>query len=708
MTYNASIFIALAGNPNTGKSTIFNALTGSRQHVGNYPGVTVERKEGKTTHAGFTINVLDLPGTYGLGAYSPDETVARNALINEKIDVVINVVDATNLERNLGLTAQLKEMGIPMVLALNMHDMAQGKGLQIDTMQMGKLIGCPVIPVVGSRQQGLEQLLESAVAVYCREKGIQREQPGCPGKCHGCPANAPLPAERLIRYNDDLENTINHLAAILPDEVASGELRPEIMRRWTAIKLLEGDKLISARVAGGTDPGNVLSDAEDSRTFLSQHLGEDPQMLIAAARFGFARGIIRETVQSSTQDELDATARIDRIFLNRLLGLPLFFVIMWALFQITFTVGAYPVAWLEIMFSHLAAAADQISSPLLRSIIVDAAIGGVGGVLTFMPNILLLFLGISFLEGSGYMARAAFVTDRLMHRIGLHGKSFIPMLIGFGCSVPGIMATRTLENDRDRITTIMAVPFISCGARLPVYVLLSSAFFSGGAAANAMFAVYIIGVLVAIATAKLLRVSILRGEPEPFVMELPPYRMPTINSIFIHMWERGWMYLQKAGTIILAASVIVWFLFAMPVKEGESFPVDNPDHSVAGMLGEQLQPIFAPLGFDDKITVALIAGVAAKEVVVSTLTTLYSMEGDSSDASISLEQKVKNHSGLNAASAFALMIFVALYIPCLATLAVIRKETNSWGWALLSGGYSLAIAWVFALIAYRIGMILIT
>jgi ferrous iron transport protein B len=704
---NEKITIALAGNPNSGKTTIFNNLTGARQHVGNYPGVTVERKEGRLKFKNFDIDVIDLPGTYSLTAYSPDEVVARKVIIEEKPDVLVNVVDASNLERNLYLTTQLKELGVPVIIAMNMADMAEAQGIKFDYQLLSQLLGVEIVRTVGTKKQGIEELLETVVNVARRKNDLPEKQ---------------------VKYSSEVEEEIKKIEALLnedtsvTDEAAASlegiiDSRDNCLKRWLAIKLLENDKDVIGTVKSQNGGKQVLEQLAKSQEQLKKISGEDTEMLIVDGRYAFIRGACQESMTFTEEDRLSMTEKIDKVLINRLLGLPIFLGIMWLLFQLTFTLGGPPMEWLDAGFGALGEwAAVHMQEGLAQSLIVDGIIGGVGGVVVFLPNIILLFMGIAFLEGSGYMARAAFVMDKLMHKVGLHGKSFIPMLIGFGCTIPAIMATRTLENDRDRLLTMLIAPLMSCGARLPVYTLLIAAFFHESVAGNILFSIYLIGIALAIIMAKVFRKWLLPGESEPFVMELPAYRLPTIKSVLIHMWERSWLYLKKAGTIILAASIIIWTLFTFPIidPQGNEFESANVqmEQSYAGRIGKAIEPVIAPLGFDWKTGVALVAGFAAKEVVVSTMGTLYSIEDEDAlaeeeEGSVkSFADRAREQSGYTPLVAYVLMLFTLIYVPCMATIAVLKRETNGWKWPMFTIGYTCALAWVVCFIVYRGGLLL--
>jgi len=700
---NKTITIALAGNPNSGKTTIFNNLTGARQHVGNYPGVTVERKEGRVIYGGYDIKVIDLPGTYSLTAYSPDELVARNVLIEEKPDVVVNIVDASNLERNLYLTTQLKELEVPLVLVLNMMDIAEKSGMKIDINLLSQLLGAPIVTVIGTKNQGTVDILKAVLDTY--EGRIKL-------------------TSRTVRYHHEVEDVLTVLQNTLADQVvkmkvAAGTagsymVQPSYPLRWVAVKLLENDREIINKVNSWPGSDKIMAAVKKSRDRIREILQDDPELVVVDGRYGFIRGACQEAVTFSGTNQITTTEIIDKVLLNRVLALPIFLGIMWLLFQLTFTLGAPPMEWIEAGFAALGEwVSSHMPEGLLQSLIVDGIIGGVGGVVVFLPNIMLLFLGIAFLEATGYMARAAFVMDKIMHRVGLHGKSFVPMLTGFGCNIPAIMATRTLENPRDRLVTMLVTPFMSCGARLPVYSLLIAAFFAPEVAGNVLFSIYLIGILMAMLMAKVFKTWLVPGESEPFVMELPIYRMPTLKNLLIHMWERAWLYLKKAGTIILAASILIWGLFTFPTVDENGQPYANAiqqmEESYAGQIGKAIEPVLAPLGFDWQTGIALVAGFAAKEVVVSTLGTLYSIgdeealaEGEATAAK-DFAQRAREQSGFTPFTAYILMLFTLLYSPCVAAIAVIKRETNGWKWPLFTMAYTTALAWIVCFLVYQGG-----
>ena len=707
------ITIALAGNPNCGKTTVFNALTGDRQHVGNYPGVTVEYKEGSCEFGGHKIRVVDLPGTYSLTAHTLDEVVARNFVVDEHPDVVVDIVDASNLERNLYLATQFLELNVPLVLAFNMSDVARSNGLKFDYEQLSELLRAPIVATVGHRREGIDELLETIVRVATTER--ERHQ-------------------HMVHYGLEIQTEIGKLQPLLTEQPGL-EKYPA---RWLVVKLLEGDEEVRAKLlCGGPDMRAVLDHADRSIEHLHKIYGEMPEVIIAEARYGFISGACEEAVESTVQARHDMSDHIDMVLTHPLLGIPVFLILMWLVFQITFTVGKPPMEWIEALFGAVARMLVRVlPDGHLQSVLVDGVIHGLGGVLVFLPNILLLFFCIAFLEDSGYMARGAFIMDRIMHKIGLHGRSFIPLLIGFGCSVPAVMATRTLENRRDRLVTMLVVPLMSCGARLPIYVLLAGAFFGPvlddnghvlrrSYEANAIFSLYVIGIVVAVIMAKVFRKFLLTGLSTPFVMELPPYRLPTVRAMFAHTWERGWMYLRKAATIILAVSVVMWALSTFPAQPkleaqysarigpadaaeaqllAQELAAKKLERSFTGHIGRAIAPLLKPAGLGNwKTAAALFAGLGAKEIVVSTMGTLHSL-GETDARSKALQSRLKGE--MTALQAYALMVFVLLYIPCLATVVIIKKETDSWRWPLFAVAYTTVLAWTAATVIYQGGCLL--
>jgi ferrous iron transport protein B len=711
-----SIKASLAGNPNSGKTTIFNNLTGMRQHVGNYPGVTVEKRSGDISYKGYDIEIIDLPGIYSLTAFSEEEIVARNYILQEKPDVIINIIDSSNLERNLYLTVQLLELGFPMVLDFNMADIASKKGMKVDKELLSELLGAPIIETIGPRGKGTDRLLDAAIEVSERSENKRIEIP----------------------YGDEIENELIRIMTALEDtSVPAGGM----IRRWTAVKLLEQDSEVTARLTENRQQrkDEIIEIVSDSTNHIKNIMRVSPEVLIADARYGFIKGALKEAHEEADDASIDITEKVDTILTNRFLGIPIFALIIYLMFQFVFTLGRYPMQWIELGFGKLSVFLNGvIAHDLLRSLIVDGIIGGVGGVIVFTPNIALLFFAIALLEDSGYMARAAFVMDRVMHRIGLHGKSFIPLIIGFGCTVPAYMGSRILENKKDRLITMHINTFCSCGARLPVYILIAGTFFPAYAG-NVIFSIYLIGIIFAVIMAKVLRATRFRGELEPFVMELPPYRVPTMKGILIHTWERAWMYVKKAGTIILAISIIMWFLFTFPIIGDQEYSQDYQsqlealqqsfaskeitegqyqdqaaaieaemaaeklEFSAAGRMGKFMEPVFKPLGFDWKLVVASISGVAAKEVIVSSLGTLFSI-GGADEASEGLQDRLRGN--YHPLVGYNFMLFTLLYFPCMASMAVFRREAGTKE-MLFQMGYTLALAWTVALIVYQTGRLFI-
>ncbi|MBN1545498.1 MAG: ferrous iron transport protein B, partial [Syntrophaceae bacterium] len=724
------IVVALAGNPNSGKTTIFNELTGAHQHVGNYPGVTVERKEGFRRHGDTELKIVDLPGTYSLTAYSAEELVARNFIIDEEPDVVVDILDASNLERNLYLAVQLIELGVPLVLVFNMSDMARTRGYEFDIEKLSRFFGARIVPTVGHKGVGMKELLD-AITLTATEKvsnvrhndvNISFKSLLPEGSHHQVP---------VINYGKEIEEEIAKIELLVKN---NGAVKGKYDSRWLAVKLLENDKELRAAVVSP----EVNEQVEKSCAYIEKMLGESPETAIAGRRYGFISGACQEAVHSTIEIRHTISDRIDSVVTNRILGLPVFLGMMYLVFHLTFTLGDPPMGWIEGFFGWIAGIVEgswpEGSAGLLQSLLLDGIIGGVGGVIVFLPNILLLFLAIAILEDSGYMARAAFIMDRLMHKIGLHGKSFIPMLIGFGCSVPAIMATRTLENRRDRLTTMLVVPLMSCGARLPIYALIIPAFFSQAWHAPMLWVIYMIGLLLAVASAKILRSTLLKGESVPFVMELPPYRMPTLKGVLIHMWERGWLYLKKAGTIILGISILLWAMTTFPGLSDDKAAhfeiarqkiqignmaqtektellasIDNQEaeaallNSMAGRMGRAMEPLLKPMGFDWKIGTALIGAFAAKEVFVAQMGIVYSV-GEADEESETLRDKLK--STYSPLIGFCIMLFCLVSAPCMATIAVTKRESNSWRWALFQLGGLTVLAYVLTVVVFQTGRLL--
>ncbi|MFC1539532.1 ferrous iron transport protein B [Candidatus Latescibacterota bacterium] len=668
--------IALAGNPNSGKTSLFNFITGSRQHVGNYPGVTVERKEGTVRIDDVSLTFVDIPGTYSLTPYSLEEHIAMRELISDTISAIIVVVDTTRLARHLYLVSQIIEIGKPVVIALNMYDEFENSGNNLNIEQLSEILGVPCVKTVGSRGKGVTELKSTIL------KAVRNEIPSI---------------AKFFHYSHEMEHAIDATG-----EIIAGKIPFNI--RWSAINLLHFGKSIHGTTLFKNITAGDYDKISEIRSNLERVEGQDINDIVTSGRFGFTAGVIAECLEEKSHKVISLSDKIDTVVTHRWLGIPIFLVILWVMFQLTFTLGEVPMIWLQMFFDSLKTiAVTVIPEGIMQSLISDGIIGGVGGVLSFIPNIILLFFFISLLEDTGYMARGAFIMDRIMHSFGLHGKSFIPMLVGFGCSVPAIMATRTLENNRDRYITMFIIPFMSCGARLPVYILLTGAFFSSHLAGTIIFSIYLIGIVVAFVVAKIL--SLFVKSSTSFVMELPPYRIPTFRSVLIHIWERAWLYMKKAGTVILSFSIIMWFLMSFPKMPENKMPDESVhgsgigselSYSFAGRFGKCIEPVLKPLGFDWKIGVAIMSGFAAKEVVISSLATIYSIDYDeeNKETDLSLKKALRDDKSLNPVKAYALMIFILIYVPCFAVLSVLKREAGGWKWVAVMIVYTTSLAWI--------------
>ena len=706
---NTTLKVALAGNPNSGKTTIFNALTGANYKVANYPGVTVEKRQTNMMYNGYTYDLIDLPGVYSLSAYSQDEVVACDVLLNDRPDFIINVIDSTNLERNLYLSLQLIELGIPIICVLNMYEHAEKNGIKIDEKKLSELFKLPVMKVHGNKYESVIMILEKVEEMY--KSGNKLNQ------------------DSAIRYGEEVENSIKTITDKMQGDISS------LHKRWLAIKTLEKDeRAIHSIRRECNNGGDVIETLNKEIIKLETSMNAKTDSIMADKRYSYIRGALQEAVHKDNIQAFNFTEAADVIFLNKWLGLPIFFVVLWLIFKVTFTVGAYPQSWLETGIGMLSDLVGGLlpDGSLIQSVVVDGIIGGVGAVLSFLPLVLILFTGISFLEDCGYMARAAFLMDKIMHKLGLHGQSFIPLFLGFGCTIPAVMAARTLRSKKDRIVTVLITTFMSCGARLPVYILFIGAFFSPKMAPSVMFSIYMIGVLMAFVMAFIFRRAFFKGEETPFVMELPPYRIPRAKAVLRHMFDRGWMYIKKAGTYVFAASVIIWALMTFPqynpteednarlMKEAKALAIsqgldandeevitaefdrlaasEGLKNSYAGKIGTFIEPVLKPLGFDWRIGIGLVAGGAAKEVLVSTIAQIKSIEDG--DESV-LTESLRNDPVFNPVVAYALLLFVLLYFPCFAAIGVIGSEIGK-KWIPFLVFYTLTVAWVVSFLFYQI------
>ena len=718
------INIALVGNPNCGKTTLFNYASGSHERVGNYGGVTVDSKEAYVKQDGYELKIVDLPGTYSITEYTPEELYVRSHIIENKPDVVVNVIDASNLERNLFLTTQLIDMNIKVVIALNMYDELEAKGVKLDYQTLGKMMGIPIVPTVAVKGLGINELMSKIIDVYEGKDSTVRNV--------------------NINYGNTIESSISKIQSLIQQDKAVANV---YSTRYVAIKLLENDKTTLSTLSKNNN-FNVISEkvsVEIQR--LEKEYGENSETIITDAKYGFIAGALGETMVEGKVDKRKKSREIDNLLTHKILGFPIFFFFMWLMFQTTFTLGSYPMDWIDAGVGYIG---EFVSSVMpegaLRDLLVDGVIAGVGGVIVFLPNILILFFFISLMEDTGYMARVSFIMDKLMHKIGLHGKSFIPLLMGFGCNVPAIMATRTLENRKDRMLTMLITPFMSCSARLPVYILLISAFFPKNQGL-VLFSVYIIGIIIAILVALVFKNTIFSKQDVPFVMELPPYRIPTLKNTTIHMWHKGSQYLRKMGTVILFASIFIWALSYYPrevkyssdydakiesvnantvlpdsVKQSKTAELEllkvseHQELSYIGRLGHFIEPAIKPLGFDWKIGVSIITGLAAKEIVVGSMGILYHADLAADENSGSLIEKLQQQEYTSGALvgqkvftplvAFGFMLFVLIYFPCMAVVAAIKKESD-WKWAVFTIVYTTAIAWIVAFLTYQIGSLII-
>ena len=683
------IKVALVGNPNCGKTSLFNIASGSHEHVGNYSGVTVDAKEGTFEHGGYTFLLVDLPGTYSLSAYSPEELYVRKNLIEEMPDVVVNVVDASNLQRNLYLTTQLIDMNLRVVMALNMYDELNAKGDKLDIRQLGYLLGMPVIPTVSRTGEGIERLFDTVVQIY------ENSDPHLARHIH-------------INHGSELEFSIDRLKALIKQNT---DIRDEYSTRYLSIKYLENDKEVETVVEALANRDEIIAARFEENKRVKEILGSSLESSIVDAKYAFVQGALAETYQpyQGKRRRHTLTDKIDSIVTNRWLAFPIFFFLLYLVFNMTFVIGEYPMNWIEWLVQKFGAFVSSIMADgWLKDLVADGIIGGVGSVLVFLPNILLLYLFISLLEDSGYMARAAFIMDRLMHKIGLHGKSFIPMIMGFGCNVPAVMATRTIESPKSRLITMLIIPLMSCAGRMPVYILIAGAFFPRHAGL-VLLGMYALGIVLAIIAAKIMS-GFFKDDDLPFVMELPPYRIPTSRSILRHTWEKGKQYLQKMSGIILVCSMALWFLGYFPNHDAYSSVREQQEHSFIGYVGKAMEPVLEPLGFDWRMGVGIVAGVGAKELVVSTLGVMYADDEPLDVAAPDVSDETSGDTRLQRAltrsvtpaGALAYMVFILLYFPCIATFVAIRRESGSWKWAIFTAVYTIVLAWVAAFITFRL------
>ena len=719
---NNELTIALAGNPNSGKTTIFNNMTGARQKVGNWPGVTVEKKEGRLKYKANNLKIIDLPGTYSLTPFSIEEITARDFILNENPDIVVNIIDASNLERSLYLALQILELGRPALFVLNMADVAEANGIKIDEEKLSLLLGLPVVFTIGNKNRGIDTLIEEAI------KEINRFEEG--------------KETRKIRYGKEIEACIEQIQL----EVETHQLDVDGTDRWNAIKVLEDDEIVKAKIQNYSRDASlsIFQSANSCRNRINDIFEDDFEIVLTEDRYGVIAGIVNETVTNLARKRIDMSRNIDLVLTDRFFGIPVFIFFIWPMFQLTFSLGAYPMEWIESGVTLISDLFEKsMPASMLKDLLLDGVIAGIGSVVIFLPNILILFFCIALFEDTGYMARAAFLMDRVMHTSGLHGKSFIPMLMGFGCNVPAIMATRSLESDKDRILTILMTPFMSCSARLPVYIVLAGSFFAHRAG-TIIFCLYFAGIIIAIISGRVLRKLMFKGEDAPFIMELPPYRMPMLKSLLIHMWDRSKMFLKKMGGVILIGSIIIWVLSTFPKQLIYSIDYDEQitqakkeysqktgiddaskkekidqelalvikdienrkeqervSNSYIGKTGKILEPIFEPLGIKWQASIALVTGFVAKEVVVSTMGVLYGVGTDEGKA---LEQALKK-SGMTALSALSMMVFVLLYVPCFATVVAIYRETSI-KWAGFNLIYTTLVAWIMSFLVYRLGLLL--
>ncbi|MBO4985162.1 MAG: ferrous iron transport protein B [Bacteroides sp.] len=712
-----TINVALVGNPNCGKTSLFNIASGSHEHVGNYSGVTVDAKEGYFTFQGYRFRLVDLPGTYSLSAYSPEEIYVRRHIINETPDIIINVVDASNLERNLYLTTQLIDMNVRMVVALNMFDEHEQSGNTLDYEKLGELFGVPMVPTVSRTGRGIDHLFHVIIALYegadflGQKEEVRKEvlselqdwhREYVPDHDFGS-QQEDRQAKGFYRHihinhGPELERSIEEVKRVISRNEA---IRHKYSTRFLSIKLLENDRDVEEFIQTLPNGEEILETCNREKARLRNAISEESEQAITDAKYGFISGALKETFVDNHKDTAQTTRVIDSIVTHRIWGYPIFFLFMYLMFQSTFVLGEYPmmgIEWLVEQTSELVR--THMSEGPLKDLLIDGIIGGVGGVIVFLPNILILYFCISIMEDSGYMARAAFIMDKIMHKMGLHGKSFIPLLMGFGCNVPAVMASRTIENRKSRLITMLINPLMSCSARLPIYLVMVGAFFPNNASLILLL-IYATGILLAVVMARLFSRFLVKGDDTPFVMELPPYRMPTAKSIFRHTWEKGAQYLRKMGGIIMVASIVIWALGYYPDHGSYESVAEQQKNSYIGQIGQAMDPVIEPLGFDWKLGVGLLSGVGAKELVVSTLGVLY--VNDPEADSVNLGERIP----ITPLVAFCYMLFVLIYFPCIATLAAIKQESGSWKWAAFAVVYTTVLAWLVSFAVYQTGSLLL-
>ncbi len=709
-----TINVALVGNPNCGKTSLFNIASGAHEHVGNYSGVTVDAKEGFFDFQGYRFRIVDLPGTYSLSAYSPEEIYVRRHIIDQTPDIIINVVDASNLERNLYLTTQLIDMNVRMVVALNMYDELEASGNTLDYVKLGELFGVPMLPTVSRTGRGVENLFHVIITLYeggdfLDKKGKVRAEiledfrqwhkeyvPDHAFGTHQEEEEHPRGFFRHIHINHgpELERSIDAVKLVISE---NENIRHKYSTRFLSIKLLENDKDLEGMVKTLPNGDKILEVRDREKQRIREVMNEDSEQAITDAKYGFISGALRETFVDNHQDKERMTRVIDAIVTHRIWGFPIFFLFMFLMFEVTFVLGAYPQDWIESLVNVIGTfISNNMAEGPLKDLLIDGIIGGVGGVIVFLPNILILYLFISLMEDSGYMARAAFIMDKIMHKMGLHGKSFIPLIMGFGCNVPAVLASRTIENRKSRLVTILINPLMSCSARLPIYLLLVGVFFPHHASL-VLLSIYSLGIILAVVMARLFSRFLVKGDDTPFVMELPPYRMPTSKAIFRHTWEKGAQYLRKMGGVIMVASIIIWVLGYYPRPSESMDLAQQQENSYIGRIGKAIEPAIEPLGFDWKLGIGILSGVGAKELVVSSLGVLYADDAEADQTT--LAQRLP----ITPLVAYGYMVFILLYFPCVATLAAIRQEAGGWKWAAFAAAYTTVLAWIMSFAVYQIG-----